>query len=96
MSDTLETTLVITNPTGLHLRPAALFVKTAARFQSQVHITNLDRDASKEINAKSMFSVMQLGVAQNHKVRVRATGVDAADAIAALEHLVATDFAEPA
>jgi phosphotransferase system HPr-like phosphotransfer protein len=41
-----------------------------------------------------MIGLMQLGVGPGQQVQVRATGSDAADAVAALEHLVATNFAE--
>jgi phosphotransferase system HPr (HPr) family protein len=94
MNDTHEIVLTITNDAGLHLRPAALFVRTAARFTSDIRIANLSRDPSKEVNAKSMMGLMQLGVGPGQQVQVRATGEDAADAVAALEHLVANNFAE--
>lgn len=95
MSDTVERTLTIAHPAGLHLRPAALFVKTAARFGSQIKITNLSRPDAPEVDAKSMFGIMQLGVSQDHEVRVRATGPDAEDAVQALQDLVDNNFAEP-
>jgi phosphotransferase system HPr (HPr) family protein len=94
MNDTHEIVLTITNDAGLHLRPAALFVRTAARFTSDIRIANLSRDPSKEVNAKSMMGLMQLGVGPGQQVQVRTTGEDAADAVAALEHLVANNFAE--
>jgi phosphotransferase system HPr (HPr) family protein len=94
MNDTHEIVLTITNDAGLHLRPAASFVRTAARFTSDIRIANLSRDPSKEVNAKSMMGLMQLGVGPGQQVQVRATGEDAADAVAALEHLVANNFAE--
>lgn len=94
MNDTHELVLTITNEAGLHLRPAALFVRTAARFTSDIRIANLHRDPSKDVNAKSMMGLMQLGVGPGQQVRLRATGDDAADALAALQHLVANDFAE--
>jgi phosphotransferase system HPr (HPr) family protein len=96
MSDTHETVLSINHHAGLHLRPAALFVKTAARFTSTITLANLSRDGSKQVNAKSMFSLMQLGVSQGHQVRIQATGADAADALAALEQLVTNNFEEQA
>lgn len=94
MNHTHEIVLTITNDAGLHLRPAALFVRTAARFSSDIRIANLSRDPAKDVNAKSMMGLMQLGVGPGQQVRVRATGGDAADAVAALEHLVANNFAE--
>lgn len=91
-----ETTLTITHAAGLHLRPAALFVRTASRFQSQVRLRNLSRAGGPEVDAKSMLGVMQAAVSQGHQVLVRATGADAVDALAALEELVARNFVEPA
>lgn len=96
MSDTHEIVLTIDHPAGLHLRPAALFVKTAARFQSSISIANLDRVGRSPTDAKSMFGVMQQGVSQNHRVRLHADGPDAADALAALHALVANHFEEAA
>jgi phosphotransferase system HPr (HPr) family protein len=96
MNDTHETVLTITHEAGLHLRPAALFVKTAARFASQITLANLSRSNGTEVNAKSMFGLMQLGVSQGDRVQVRATGADAAAAIAALQQLVTANFQEQA
>ncbi len=89
-----ETILTIDHQAGLHLRPAALFVRTAKRFGSTIKLTNLSRENSAEVNGKSMLGLMQLGVSQGHQVRVRASGDDAAEAIAALEHLVHCNFEE--
>jgi phosphotransferase system HPr (HPr) family protein len=94
MNNTHELVLTITNEAGLHLRPAALFVRTAALFRSDIRITNLSRGPNKDVNAKSMMGLMQLGVGPGQQVRLRATGDDAAAAVAALEHLVANNFAE--
>lgn len=96
MEETRETMLTVNHPAGLHLRPAALFVRTASRFQSQVRARNLSREDGAEVDAKSMLGVMQAAVSQGHRVLVRATGADADAAIAALADLVARDFEEPA
>jgi len=90
----VETVLTIGHPAGLHLRPAALFVRTASHFQSQIRACNLSRANAPEVDAKSMLGIMQAAVAQGQRVRVQATGPDAAEAIAALERLVAAGFAE--
>ena len=87
-----ELTLTVTHRAGLHLRPAALFVRAAARFQSQIRIRNLDREGGPEVDAKSMLGVMQAAVSQGHRVRVRAAGVDAEEALGALARLVAANF----
>ena len=90
-----ERVLSIDHPAGLHLRPAALFVRTANRFGSQVRLQNLSRDGSAAVDAKSMLGVMQAAVSQGHQVRVQAEGADAAEAIASLAALVESNFAGP-
>lgn len=96
MSETQTIELVIDHAAGLHMRPATLFVQTAAKFQSSIKITNLDRPSSPVADAKSMFTVMMLGVKQGNRIRVEATGADAAAALAALQGLVARSFEEQA
>lgn len=88
----VEATVVIDHPSGLHLRPAARFVTTAARFQSDVSVQNLSRPNAPTVNAKSMLGLMQSGVAQGHEVRLCAEGPDAEAAIAALIHLINQNF----
>jgi phosphotransferase system HPr (HPr) family protein len=89
-----ELILTIDHPEGLHLRPAALFVRTAARFQSRITITNLSRPDTPNADAKSMFGVMLMAVSQGHQVRLEAEGDDAEAAIAALRQIVERRFAE--
>jgi len=88
---TLERPLTITNKVGLHARPAALFVQTAARFKDtrvEVLKDGVPRDA------KSILNVLALGVTQGTTIVVRAEGPHAGDAIAALSDLVDRDFNE--
>ena len=86
--------LTISHPAGLHMRPAALFVRTAARFAAQVRARNLSRENSPEVDAKSILGVMQAAVSQGDLLLVRARGADAADAIAALVALVDGNFGD--
>ena len=89
--ETLERPLTITNKVGLHARPAALFVQTAARFKDtrvEVLKDGVPRDA------KSILNVLSLGVTQGTTIVVRADGPHADDAIAALSDLVDRDFNE--
>ena len=76
------------------MRPAALFVRTAARFASQIRARNLSRDTSPEVDAKSIIGIMQAAVSQGDQLLVRAWGADAAEAIAALTALVDGNFEE--
>ncbi len=85
-----EQTLVITNKIGLHARPAALLVKTAAAFQSAVVINKGD----KSVNAKSMLAVMSAAIKAGDTITVRAEGEDEAEALAAVAALIEADFNE--
>ena len=89
---TLERPLTITNKVGLHARPAALFVQTAARFKD-TRIEVLKKDGVPK-DAKSILNVLSLGVTQGTTIVVRAEGPHAVDAIAALSDLVDRDFNE--
>jgi phosphotransferase system HPr (HPr) family protein len=77
----------VPNPSGLHARPAALFVRTAGGFRSKITVRNLDR-GEKQADAKSILGIMTLGVAQGAEIEMSADGDDADDAIAALRDAV--------
>lgn len=85
-----ETTLRITNPTGLHARPAAQFVQKAAEFTSRVRIAANNKVA----DAKSILSVMSLGLAYGSEIVVSADGQDEEECIEELTALVQSNFGE--
>ncbi len=85
-----EVTLTIRNKVGLHARPAALFVQTASKYKSNV----LAIKDGREVNAKSILSVLTLGAEQGAVVTVRAEGEDEVEAVEALKELVENDFGE--
>ena len=88
---TAERQLTIMNKVGLHARPAALFVQTAARFKgTKVEVV---KDGAAR-DAKSILSVLTLGVGQGTTITVRAEGPQAEAAIDALTDLVDRDFNE--
>jgi phosphotransferase system HPr (HPr) family protein len=87
-----EAVLTVMHPAGLHLRPAAQFVQTAARFTSTVRIKNLSRPDAPDVDAKSMFGMMHSGVSPGHQIRIRAEGPDAEAAVTALTTLVEQNF----
>jgi phosphocarrier protein HPr len=83
--------IVVTDPVGLHARPAALFVKLANRFSAEIKICNLSAK-SQWLNAKSILSLLASGVQQGDQIGIRAEGVDEGAAIDALEELVRSNF----
>lgn len=82
-----EARAVIQNEVGLHARPAALFVKSAKRFASDITLRNLTRGGDP-VDAKSPVQVIKAGVAQGHEVLISAEGPDADEAVAALVGLI--------
>jgi len=82
--------LTILNRLGLHARPAAQIVQTAAKFQSDVEITK----DHVTINAKSIMGVMMLAAEFGSSVCVTAKGTDEVQALAALEKLFNEKFNE--
>ncbi len=89
-----EIELEVRNPSGLHARPASVFVKAAAGFRSRVQILNLSR-GTKPGDAKSILTMLTAGVKQGHVVRITAEGEDEADAVASLAELVRSGMGEP-
>ena len=87
--------LEIANPSGLHARPAAVFVKTAARFASAITLVNPARDPTRSASAKSILGVLSLGVSKGDTVVLDAEGADAEAAIEALTELVRSGMGEP-
>ncbi|WP_375478957.1 phosphoenolpyruvate--protein phosphotransferase [uncultured Nostoc sp.] len=92
-SPTPEIRLIVSNRLGLHARPAAQFVATAARFQSQILVRNLTRN-TELVRGDSINQVTTLGVRQGHELLITAIGSDADEALAALQGLFANNFGE--
>jgi len=86
----VEREVTIRNRAGLHTRPAATLVKTAARFASEFFI----RKDSFEINGKSIIGVMTLAAEQGSTLTLRFEGPDEEDAAAAVVHLFERGFDE--
>jgi len=88
-----EIHLTVHNNMGLHARPAAALVQTACRFESDITLRNITAN-SKSVNAKSINQVVTLGVRQGHEIAIAASGVDADQALTALQQLVDANFGE--
>ncbi|MBI5474187.1 MAG: HPr family phosphocarrier protein [Ignavibacteriae bacterium] len=87
----IEVTVTIRNRAGLHTRPAASLVKTAARFKSEFTIC---KDGI-EINGKSIIGVMTLAAEQGSSLVLRFEGEDEDAAQAAVVDLFERGFDEP-
>ena len=82
----------IINATGLHARPASVFVTEAKKYQSNVTIKNVDKD-SAPVNAKSIM-ILAAGLGTGTKVEVACDGADEQEALDALVALIESGFGE--
>lgn len=89
-SEKVEKEITILNRLGVHARPSAMFVRVASRFRCEIWVSK----EGEEINGKSIMGLMMLAAGQGSKLRVRAEGPDAAEAVREIEALVASRFNE--
>ena len=82
--------VVIQNETGLHARPASLFVKEAAKYVSDIYIIK----DGKEFNAKSIMGILSMGVVKGDTITIQADGEDEEEAVNKLAELVNNNFEE--
>lgn len=82
--------LILHNATGLHARPAAVFANAAKQFQSDIRVQH----GKKKVNAKSLISVLTLGVESGGRISITADGPDEETALGALETLVRSGLGE--
>ena len=85
-----EATVMIENKTGIHARPASVFVLTAAKFKSKVQI----KAKGKAVDAKSILMIMSMGLVHGTEVVISAEGDDADKAVTTLKDLVNSKFGE--
>ncbi|MEM2249506.1 MAG: HPr family phosphocarrier protein [Candidatus Bathyarchaeia archaeon] len=85
-----ESAFILRNKVGLHARPAALFVRTAAKFKSRITVSKNDRTA----DAKSILSVLSLGAEKGDCIVIRTEGEDEVEAMEALKALIENNFGE--
>ena len=85
--------LTLTNLHGLHARPAAKFVQTAARFAANVTVTDLT-NGKGPVSARSLNAIATLGAVENHQICISASGEEARLVLAALKALIEDNFGE--
>lgn len=84
----MERTVTIGSKSGLHARPAAIFVQQAKSFQSTISLTKNE----KTVNGKSLLSILTLAAGQGDQVTLKVDGNDAELAVDKLALLLETDL----
>jgi len=82
--------LIVVNRLGIHARPAAMFVKVANKFESDIFV---EKDGEK-VNGKSIMGLMMLAAGPGSKLTVTAEGGDGLLALAELDELLKGKFLE--
>ncbi|MEA3489795.1 MAG: HPr family phosphocarrier protein [Candidatus Omnitrophota bacterium] len=80
--------LIVKNRTGLHARPAAVFVQIANKYESDITITKDDQ----EVNGKSIMGILMLAAEKGSKIEIIAEGEDAEPAVKELSNILLTDI----
>lgn len=88
MAQTLEQTVTVGSKSGLHARPAAVFVQNAKSFQCKITLVKND----KSVNGKSILSLLTLGAEQGDTITLKTEGEDAAPALEKLVSLLQSDL----
>jgi len=89
-SGTLVREFELTNQYGLHARPAALFVKTASRFDADVTV---EKDGTR-VSGKSIMGLMTLQASCGSTLKVSASGAEAGQLLTELATLIQKGFGE--
>ncbi len=82
--------VMVINKLGIHARPAAMFVRIANQFKSDILV---EKDG-ETVNGKSIMGLMMLAAGPGSRIKVRAEGADASLAVNELESLVKRKFGE--
>ena len=90
MAVSVEREFDVLNRLGLHARAAAQLVRLANGFASEIHVVK----DGMEVNGKSIMGVLMLAAPKDTKILIRAIGLDAEEAVAAIGELIARKFGE--
>ncbi|MFH1310223.1 MAG: HPr family phosphocarrier protein [Candidatus Omnitrophota bacterium] len=80
--------IIVQNKTGLHARPAALFVQIANKYDSEITIIK----GKQAVNGKSIMGILMLAAEKGAKISIIAKGEDAEGAIEELTHILSNDI----
>lgn len=82
--------MTIVNKLGLHARPAAMFVKLANQFKSEIFV---EKD-NERVNAKSIMGIMMLAAGKGTKIKLIARGEDCEQVLEEFQKLLDSKFGE--
>ena len=83
-------TLKIKTESGIHARPAAMFVKMANKFPCEIFVQKDDQ----EINGKSIMGIMVLALTKGTTITIKADGQKEKEAVKKIAELIENDFDE--
>ena len=82
--------VTVNNSVGLHARPATFFIQRANSFKSSIWVEKDER----RVNAKSLLSVLSLGIVKGTSITIIADGSDEEDAVETLVGIIENNFTE--
>lgn len=82
--------VVLKNETGLHARPASIFVKEASQFSSDIKVVK----DGKEFNGKSIMGILSMGAGKGDILTIKAEGEDEENAVKTLVDLISNKLSE--
>lgn len=86
-----EKKITIRNKSGLHARPAAIFVQVANKYDSEVAV----KKGKLEVNGKSIMGILMLAAGKGSQITLKVDGEDAEKAMAELELVLAGEIDSP-
>ncbi|MCI6465870.1 MAG: HPr family phosphocarrier protein [Faecalicatena sp.] len=86
--------VIIKNPTGLHLRPAGLFCKTAMQYGCKITVEKKNKHEDVTANAKSVLSVLGACIKSGDEIRIVCEGEDEESALEEMVHIVEDGLGE--
>ena len=90
----LSEKVIIKNPTGLHLRPAGLFCKTAIQFECKITIERKNQGEELHANAKSVLSVLGACIKSGDEITIACDGEDENEALKTMVQIVEDGLGE--
>ena len=84
----------IKNPTGLHLRPAGLFCKTAMQYESRITIEKKSDYEDITANAKSVLSILGACIKSGDEINIICEGNDEAMALKGMIDIIEDGLGE--